>query len=111
MGIKTFYSGLSMFRISSHTARAARLAFVTGLLSFACMGTAHAQAYPSRPIQMVLSFPPGGATDILARAVGARMAIELKQPVVMDNRPGAGGAIGLALAAKAAPDGYTLHLL
>jgi tripartite-type tricarboxylate transporter receptor subunit TctC len=89
--------------------RAARLLALAGAALYA--GGAAAQAYPARPIQMVLSFPPGGATDILARAVGQRMALELKQPIVMDNRPGAGGAIGLALAAKAPPDGYTLHLL
>lgn len=70
-----------------------------------------AQAYPARPIQMVLSFPPGGATDILARAIGQRIGTELKQSVVIENRPGAGGAIGLGIAAKAAPDGYTLYLM
>lgn len=100
-----------MFR-TPFNIRLARLAQLALLGAAACLaGNTWAQAYPARPIQMVLSFPPGGATDILARAVGARMALELKQPIVMDNRPGAGGAIGLALAAKAAPDGYTLHLL
>ncbi|MCZ7009723.1 tripartite tricarboxylate transporter substrate-binding protein, partial [Salmonella enterica] len=62
------------------------------------------------PIQLVLSFPPAGATDVLARAVGQRLSQQLQQPVVVENRPGAGGAIGLAYAAKAAPDGYTLYL-
>lgn len=66
--------------------------------------------YPERPIQLVLSFPPAGATDVLARAVGQRLSQELKQPVVVENRPGAGGAIGMAYAAKAAPDGYTIYM-
>jgi tripartite-type tricarboxylate transporter receptor subunit TctC len=100
-----------MFRTSCFIARAVRLVLLAGLSWLALMGEAHAQAYPSRPIQMILSFPPGGATDILARAIGQRLAVELKQPIVIDNRPGAGGAIGLGLAAKAPADGYTLHLL
>lgn len=66
--------------------------------------------YPDRPIQLVLSFPPAGATDVLARAVGQRLSQVLQQPVVVENRPGAGGAIGMSFAAKAAPDGYTLYL-
>ena len=74
-------------------------------------GGALAQAYPARPIQVVLSFPPGGATDILARAIGQRMGTELKQSVVIENRPGAGGALALGAVVKAVPDGYTLHLL
>ena len=74
-------------------------------------GGALAQAYPARPIQVVLSFPPGGATDILARAIGQRTGTELKQSVVIENRPGAGGALALGAVVKAAPDGYTLHLL
>jgi tripartite-type tricarboxylate transporter receptor subunit TctC len=74
-------------------------------------GSALAQAYPARPIQMVLSFPPGGATDILARAIGQRMGTDLKQSLVIENRPGAGGAIALGQVVKAAPDGYTIHLM
>lgn len=70
---------------------------------------AHA-AYPERPIQVVVSFPPAGATDILARAIGQKMSESLGQPVVVENRPGAGGVIGLSQAAKAAPDGYTIYL-
>lgn len=72
-------------------------------------GVAHA-AYPDRPIQLVLSFPPAGATDILARAIGQKMSEALGQTVVVENRPGAGGIIGLSYAAKAAPDGYTIYL-
>lgn len=66
-------------------------------------------AYPERPIQFVISFPPAGATDILARAIGQKLSESLGQPVLVENKPGAGGFIGLAQAAKAAPDGYTLY--
>lgn len=72
-------------------------------------GTAHA-AYPEKPIQLILSFPPAGATDILARAIGQGLAEKLNTQVIVDNRPGAGGNIGLAAAAKAPADGYTIYL-
>lgn len=74
-----------------------------------CAGTAHA-AYPERSIQIIISFPPAGASDILARAIGQKLSETLGQPVVVENRPGAFGNIGLNLAAKAAPDGYTLYM-
>ncbi|APW40883.1 hypothetical protein RD110_22485 [Rhodoferax koreense] len=66
--------------------------------------------YPSRPIKLMVAWAPGGATDILARQIGAEMAKHLGQSVVVDNRPGAVGTIGQAEVAKAAPDGYTLIL-
>jgi len=67
-----------------------------------------AQGYPSRPIQLVIPFPPGGATDIVGRLVGKKLGERLGQPVVVENRPGAGTIIGAAFVAKAPADGYTL---
>jgi len=75
----------------------------------ACAGLAHAQgAYPSRPITYVIPYPPGGVTDSSARLISARLAESLRQPVVIDNRPGAGGIIGTAFVARAPADGYML---
>jgi tripartite-type tricarboxylate transporter receptor subunit TctC len=67
-----------------------------------------AQKFPDRPIRFIVPFPPGGGNDILARVMAPRMAEFLGQPVVIDNRPGAGGNIGTEMAAKAAPDGHTI---
>ena len=69
---------------------------------------AHAQSYPQKPIRLILPVPPGGVADVIALPLAQKLTQDLGQPVVMDHRPGATGAIGLGLAAKAAPDGYTL---
>ena len=78
-------------------------------LTIAAFGTmGHAQNYPQKPIRLILPVPPGGVADVIARPLAQKLTQDLGQPVVMDHRPGATGAIGLGLAAKAAPDGYTL---
>ncbi|MGQ0524308.1 MAG: Bug family tripartite tricarboxylate transporter substrate binding protein [Betaproteobacteria bacterium] len=73
-------------------------------------GGVAAQDYPARPLRLIVPFPPGGGNDILARAVGQRLAQVVGQQIVVDNRGGAGGEIGATLAAGAAADGYTLFL-
>lgn len=78
------------------------------LVSFAFCTLALAQSYPSKPVRLVVPFPAGGATDILARTISQRASDKLGQQIVIDNRPGAGGTIGSDQLAKAPPDGYTL---
>src|SRR5213594_4005544 len=80
-------------------------------LALACFaGVAHAQNYPSKPIRLIIPFAAGGGNDNVARLVGKHLSDSLGQPLVIDNRPGAGGALGAEVAAKSAPDGYTLFL-
>ena len=79
------------------------------LLVFTAVTSAgHAQVYPSRPIKLIVPYAVGQGTDIAARFLGDELGKSLKQPIVVDNRPGAGGNIGTQIAAKSAPDGYTL---
>ena len=69
---------------------------------------AHAQSWPARPVKMIVPFPAGGPTDVMTRVLSDKLSQALGQPVVVENRPGAGGSIGADLVAKSAPDGYTL---
>ena len=86
-----------------------RIAAVAAVMAIAPF-SALAQSYPVKPIHVVVPYPPGGGTDLVARLIGKQMSEQFGQPVVVDNRPGAGGNIGTELLAKAAPDGYTLGI-
>src|SRR3954469_11669184 len=84
------------------------------LLVLAALGAVPAWAqdmYPSKPVKFILPFPPGGGTDILGRLIGEKLAASLGQPVVIENRGGAGGNVGAEAAARSAPDGYTIVLV
>jgi tripartite-type tricarboxylate transporter receptor subunit TctC len=88
--------------------QARRYLALSVLLGFS--GAALAQAWPASPIKLVVTFPPGGSSDAAARIVAPKLAERLGQPVVVDNKPGAGGGVGLGMVAKAPADGYTLVL-
>ena len=84
------------------------------LISMIAMSAADALAqtatYPARPVHLIVPFPPGGSTDTVSRVIGPKLAERLAQPVIIDNRPGAGGSLGVEITTKAAPDGYTIVL-
>jgi tripartite-type tricarboxylate transporter receptor subunit TctC len=84
---------------------------LTGLALLLLPAPASSQEFPSKPIKLIVPFPPGGPNDIIARVVGQRMSELMKQPVVIDNRGGQGGVLGTDAVAKAAPDGYTIGIV
>ena len=83
-------------------------ALCLGVLALFGIGGAAAQDYPTRPIKWVISFPAGGANDVVARVIGQFLSERLGQPVIIENKPGAGGSLGMASALASAPDGYTI---
>lgn len=87
---------------------------IAGMMMCAVSSSAFAAAatpsYPTKPVRLIVAFPPGGSTDIIARLVGQRLGDKLGQQVIVDNRGGAGGTIGTEIAARATPDGYTLTM-
>ena len=89
----------------------ATLAAALALAPAIALAQSGADVYPNRPVRFILPFPPGGGTDILGRLIAERLTASLGQPVVVENRGGAGGNVGVEVAAKAAPDGYTIVLV
>ena len=87
-----------------------RFALATTLALAGAAASAAAQSYPNRPIRLIVSFPPGGAVDVIARTIGQPLGERLGQSVVVDNRPGSNGNIAADIAAHARPDGYTLFM-
>src|SRR5688572_19721687 len=83
--------------------------FCIAALAVATAGAA--QTWPARPIQLVVPYAPGGVVDFIGRTLGQRVSAQVGQPVVIDNRPGAGGMIGIEYAARSAPDGHTLVVM
>src|SRR5215211_2238807 len=76
--------------------------------AFTAISAAYAQTYPNKPVRLIIAFTPGSATDIVGRAVGEKLSAIWGQPVVAENRAGAGGSIGSNVVVQSAPDGYTL---
>lgn len=96
--------------LKAHTVGFMRLLRQLVYAACAIASTAFAQDYPTKAVRVIVPFPPGGSTDIAARIVGEKLSTMIKQPVLIENRPGANGGIGAETAARAAPDGYTLFL-
>jgi tripartite-type tricarboxylate transporter receptor subunit TctC len=85
-----------------------RIARLLAVVVFGFSTSAFAQTWPAKPIKWIVPFAPGGTTDILARTIGEKLTVALSQPVIIENKPGAGGGVGADFTAKAPPDGYTI---
>src|SRR2546426_7335351 len=95
-------------RPTRRSGRGNLLSMLALAVSFATAANPASAQYPTKPIRIIVPFAAGGTTDILSRAVGAKLAAVLGQPVIADNRPGAGGVIGSEIVAKASPDRHTI---
>jgi tripartite-type tricarboxylate transporter receptor subunit TctC len=91
--------------------KTAKILSLAAVLACGAPSLVHAQAYPTGTVRIIVPFTPGSATDIMARVIGERLSPALGQPVIVENRPGAGGTIGIAQVAKAAPDGLTVGVV
>ncbi len=92
------------------TRRALAACAAASMWLLAAPNLAHAQTWPSKPVRIVVTFPPGGTSDIVARLLGQYMSEKLNQQFIIDNRPGAGGTLAADIVKKEAPDGHTLLL-
>lgn len=93
---------------SFHSSRRQALAMIAGAMLGMLAPGAHAEAFPDKPIRLVVAFSAGGPTDIIARVIARDMGTRLGQQIIVDNRPGAGGDVAAEFVAKAPADGYTL---
>ncbi len=98
---------MPLITLSFRLLRSAFTPFVLALVAATALGQSPG-SYPSRPIRLIVGFPPGGPVDVVARTLGLQLGESIGQPVVIENRPGAGGIVGTEAVARAAPDGYTL---
>lgn len=103
-------AGFNRPNARAHSARAISLLMLGVFLAAACTTIAHAQAYPTRPVRLIMPYPAGGGSDVVGRLVAQRLSVDLGQPVTVYNHPGAAGLVGTEIAAKAPADGYTLLL-
>src|SRR5688572_22116814 len=87
-----------------------RKLFLTSVMAVLCICTAHAQTYPTKPVRLIVGFPPGGSNDIVARLLAPKLSQSLGQQVIVENRPGANATIATDFVAKSAADGHTITL-